>query len=323
MDPRARPLLRLARALLLAPALLAGGSGVASAQGPHPLPPQSRPLHQRLELADAVLVARIGPVGPGRIEVETERALLGEIPERFPVKRSPSDPPPLREGDRAILLLRGARPPFVLVDAPRETIRLADPASARRWSDAVAALVEHRDEPRAVLDLYVDWLEGGPATLRELGMRGLTDPEASFQPIPEEVWLGRAEVAADPERPDDARRAAAFLAARSAAATERLLARTPGPGEGAVEVAVTVAALQGGAVHRSEALAPALRRSFRHPSPEVRRGALRVAAAVPLGVVPELQAEVAGLVEREPDDGVRQEAERTLAALQRRQARAR
>ncbi len=310
---------RLRVGLVLLVALGALGADRAGAQGRHPLPRQARPLHQRLAAAELVVVGRIETVGPGRIGVEGERVLMGGPPARFEVKRAPSAPPPLDVGDRAVLLLRGARPPYLLVDEPRETIRLADDASATRWGEALAALVERRDDPRAMVDLYVAWLDEGPATLRELGFRGLTDPKAPFQPLPDDVLVERARTAIDSTRAADVRRAAAFLAARSPVATDRLLEADLG-GEGPADLAVTMAALQGGALHRSPRLGPALQRALRHPAPEFRRGALRVASVVPEGVAPELADEVAALLEREPDADVRRQAELTLAAIQRRRA---
>ncbi len=314
------------RAALLAAALLlaleGGGADGARAQGMHPMPPQARPLHQRLAAAELVVQGRIESVDTGRIGVACERVLLGEPPERFEVKRSPSAPPPLEAGDGASRLLRGARPPAVLVDVPLETIRLADEASAERWGEALAALVARRDEPNALIALYVEWLDEGPATLRELAVRGLMDPSAPFQPLPDAVLVERARAASDATRPAEARRAAAFLASRSPAGTDRLLESTLG-GDGAadsVDLAVAMAALQGGAVHRSPKLAGALRRALRHPSPELRRGALRVATFAPEGDAPALSDEVAALLERERDPEVRRQAEQTLAALKKKQA---
>jgi hypothetical protein len=312
------PTARAVALLLLVGAALVPGRG--RAQGLHPLPRQTRPLHERLAAAEVVVVGRIEAVDTGRITVAAERVLLGEPPQRFEVKRSPSAPPPLGPGDRAILLLQGARSPYLLVDEPRETIRLADEASAARWGQAVAQLVERRAEPDALVGLYVEWLDQGPATLRDLGVRGLTDPRAPFQPLPDAVLLERAQAAADATRPDEVRLSAALLAARSPAATDRLLEATPA-GDGAADLAIAMTALQGGALHRSPKLEAAMQRALRHPSPELRRGALRVASAVPPEVAPGLDQQVADLLERESDAEVRRQAQQTLAAMQKRRAR--
>lgn len=282
----------------------------------HPMPPRARPLHARIASAELVVLGRIETVETGRIAVRTELAFTGEPPPRFEVKRAPSAPPPLAAGDRALLLLRGARSPYLLVDEPREVIRLVDESGAARWSEAVESLLAKREDPEALVGIYVRWLADGPATLRELAFRGLTDPDAAFQPLSEPILLTLARTALDPAQAAEARRASAFLATRSAAATELLLSAVPGDGDGdgpaAVDLAVAFSALRGGVVHRSPALEPALRRALRHPAPEMRRTALRTVTVVPAGIAPSLTNEIAALVAREPDETLREEAKRIL-----------
>ncbi len=141
----------------------------------HPLPPGLRPFHDRLAELDVAAVVRVERVDEGRIEVVREDVLAGAPPERFEVKRSPLAPPPLATGDRALLLLRGARPPYVFADQPSEVIRLSDDAMAARWSAAVGSVIAHRREPAALVPIYLDWVDAGPETLREIGRSSLLD----------------------------------------------------------------------------------------------------------------------------------------------------
>jgi hypothetical protein len=159
----------LAALALLLPAW-AGGQPVG-----HPLPPGLRPFHLRLEGVDLVLVVRVERVDEGRLAVALEDAVAGAPPERFEIKRSPLAPPPLATGDRALLLLRGDRPPYVLADTPAEVIRLADDAMAARWGAAVRGVVARRGDAAALVAVYLDWIDGGPATLREIGRSSLLD----------------------------------------------------------------------------------------------------------------------------------------------------
>ena len=155
---------------LLAPAAAASAQGFG-----HPLPPGLRPFHERLAQVDVAAVVRVERVDEGRIEVVREDALAGSPPERFEVKRSPLAPPPLATGDRALLLLRGDLPPYVFADQPSEVIRLEGDAMAARWSGAVRQAVAHRGDPARLVPVYLDWIDGGPETLREIGRSSLVD----------------------------------------------------------------------------------------------------------------------------------------------------
>jgi hypothetical protein len=83
----------------------------APAQHPGLTAPEPRPLHVQLAGVDAVAIATVAAVGLGRIQLVEARAVLGNPPATFELKRAPSAPPPLAEGDRVLLLLRGARTP--------------------------------------------------------------------------------------------------------------------------------------------------------------------------------------------------------------------
>jgi hypothetical protein len=157
------------------------GAGLALALGAaagaqpivHPLPPGPRAFHARLAAADVMAVVRVERISEGRVALRLEDALLGSPPGAFEVKRSPLRPPPLATGDRALLLLRGDRPPYVLADEPSEVIRLSDDAMAARWSAAARAVLASRDDARALAAVYEDWTRHGPASLRDLGAAGL------------------------------------------------------------------------------------------------------------------------------------------------------
>jgi hypothetical protein len=154
--------------LLLACAAAAGAQPIL-----HPVPFGPRPLHVRLAGAELVAVVQVERVAEGRIALRLEDALAGAPPEAFEVKRSPLRPPPLATGDRALLLLRGARPPYVLADKPAEVIRLSDDAMAARWSAAVRAVLAAQGDPAALVAVYEEWVANGPASLRDLGSAGL------------------------------------------------------------------------------------------------------------------------------------------------------
>jgi hypothetical protein len=153
----------------------------------HPLPPGLRPFHERIADVDVVAVVRVERVDEGRLAVVREAALRGAPPERFEVKRSPLVPPPLATGDRALLLLRGALPPYVLADSPAEVIRIDDDAMAARWRDAVQQALARRGEPAKLVAVYRDWLAGGPETLREIGAASLSDLAAKHPALRAEV----------------------------------------------------------------------------------------------------------------------------------------
>jgi hypothetical protein len=185
--------------LLLALALLSPATSWAQGIG-HPMPPGLRPFHERLAQADVAVVVRVERVDEGRIAVVREEVVAGAAPERFEVKRSPLAPPPLASGDRALLLLRGDRPPYVLADPPAEVIRLEGDAMAARWSGAVRQVAAWRTEPARLVPVYADWVEAGPETLREIGLASLRDlaverPELS-------PAIDRALAASKVERPE-------------------------------------------------------------------------------------------------------------------------
>ena len=46
---------------------------------------------------------------------------------------------------------------------------------AARWSAAVRNVIAHRSQPAALVPVYLDWIHGGPETLREIGQSSLLD----------------------------------------------------------------------------------------------------------------------------------------------------
>jgi len=175
-SPREERILAYSRAVRLQASvglLLALGGAAAAQPIGHPMPSGPRPLHVRLAGIDVAAVVRVERVDEGRIALRLEDALAGAAPAAFEVKRSPLRPPPLATGDRALLLLRGDRPPYVLADEPSEVIRLGDDAMALRWSSALRATLASRDDPAALAKLYREWTVNGPESLRELGASGL------------------------------------------------------------------------------------------------------------------------------------------------------
>lgn len=152
----------------------------------HPGIPGARPLHQRLADADVAAVVEIERIDTGRIAVKRRDLIAGEAPEAFEVKRSPLPQrrPPLATGDLALLLLRGARPPYVLADEPREVIRLSDDAMTARWSAATRAVLANREDRAGLIAVYGEWIENGPASLADLGKAGLRALRAPVPPPP-------------------------------------------------------------------------------------------------------------------------------------------
>jgi hypothetical protein len=301
---------RAARALSLA--LAVGLAAPAAAQ--HPMVAQTRAAHARLAAADVVAVATVEQVSEGRIRLGDARVLYGELAPRFQVKRSPASPPPLAAGDRALLLLRGARPPYVLVDRPDETIRLADPGAEARWVEAFEGWLRLREHPAAWPALYAGWIERGPDTLRDLAVDSLGDPKAPFQPLPAAFAARLGDEAWDAARPLPVRRAAASVAQRTAPGATRLaagFASAAGEPDPALSVAaITLAALLAGPDRDAAFL-----RGLGHPDAEVRRAVLRALEGGGTAPGPAVRERVARLTQDDPESWLRAEAERVLAGL--------
>jgi len=312
--------LRLRSTALLLPMLLSlsGAAGPAAGQGAHPAPEKPRPLHERLEMAAAAAIVQVERVGHGRIDLRSRDVLLGDLPDRFQVKRSPSQPPPLAPGDLALVFLRGSRTPYLLVDEPRETIRLADDAMADRWRDAASQTLALRGDPDGLTRLYLEWVDEGPDSLRELGMFGVVELGDGAKARFERMGPGRAAVALDPARPESARRMSALLALRSKPGTAAMLA---GMKQQPIESDLLSLVLRAAAYYQVDGSDAAFRDALSDPDPKVRLAGLRVLPSSTGAISEATRAEAQRLAREDPDPKVRETAERVTRQQQPRKAR--
>jgi len=285
-------------------ALVLGLAPAARAQ--HPLPQGPRPLHLRIAEADVVAIGTIGPISDGRVEVRDATVLRGDAPAAFAIKRSPAHSPPFVTGVPAVLLLRGARSPYVLVDEPREVVLLRDAADAKRWSSALQALFAASGDPNQLLPTYLAWLDGDDENLRDAAGAALINFGAPFPPLGRDDALRRAAAAMDPHREATARRVSAQLAMTQSDGAAALVEGIPG---GAADPRVVSTALLGPAVQRELRVA-ALLRALAHEEPDVRRAAL---FAAPLLWTDAVAAKVAELAAQDPDPGARADAQEAKA----------
>ncbi len=281
-------------------------SVVPAARAQHPMPQGPRPLHLRIAESDVVAVGTIGPITDGRVEVRDATVLRGDAPTSFAIKRSPAKSPPFVTGVPAVLLLRGARSPYVLVDEPREIVLLRDAADAQRWTSALQALFAASADPNQLLHTYLAWLDGDDENLREAAGAALTDFRAPFLPLGRDAALLRAAAAVDPHRATTARRVSAQLAMTQNDGAAALVTAIPG---GAPDPQVVAAALRGASVDRELRVA-ALLRALEDDDHDVRRAAL---FAAPLLRTDAVAAKVAALAAQDPDPGVRADAQEAKA----------
>lgn len=297
------------RSSALALALLVLVTGAAPALAQHPLPPRDRALHERIALADVVAVGTIGPIHEGRIEVRDATVLRGQAPPTFQIKRSPAAPPPFVTGVPAVLLLRGARPPFVLVDEPREVVLPSDAAAAKRWTEALRALFAAESDPTKLLHTYLMWLDGDDEALREAAGAALSNSDAPYIPLGRDDALARARAALDPLRVPAARRVSAGLATSEPAGAAALVAGSPGESPDPQVVAL---ALRGTPSVARELREAALLRSLAHESPDVRRAAVMSASALWSDAV---AARVTLMAAHDPDADVKLDARDVLGTV--------
>lgn len=294
---------------VLALAVVAAGASPARAQAPgfagHPMPEGPRPLHRLVRESDAAAIATVEAVETGRIRIADAVALYGDVPARFELKRAPSSPPPLEAGQRVVLLLAGARSPYLVVGEPREQLTLAGDAPEARLGAALAALRAALDDPIALRDLYLAWSDGDDPTLRPLAVAALVAPGASFAPLPDALALPRARVALDPAAEASRRLEAAAIAAQAPAGIDALLAHTPDAGD-AAGLQVYELALAGGLVRERRAgVEAALVGGLASPDAAVRRVALRYARTLS---TPRLRAAIEPLATGDPDPALRKTA---------------
>lgn len=300
-------MLRACCLALLPLPLLAGAAGAQSLRAHVPLGPTERPLHQRLALADVVAVGTVQEVELGRIQIRNAQVLAGSGAESFALKRAPSRPPPLESGDRAVLLLRGARPPYVLVDDAEELVVLPDAEAETRWRRALREAHAALHHPASLRDLYLVWLSGPDAGLRHAAQLGLAAPHPPFAALPDEVVRKLVRRAADPAVEPEQRRAAAYVALRSESGAEALLSGLPGD---PADLPLLQDALRMAALRGSPELWPLLARTLSHPSAEVRRTGLalgRIAAGSP-----ESRPALERMARQDPVEELRDAAARAL-----------
>ncbi len=228
-----------------------------------------RPLQVRLAQADLVIVAEVVGLSDGRIDVAGVRPLWGAAPDRFQIKRRRSSPPPLAVDDRALLLLRGARAPYVLVDEPAETVRLVDARGEKAWSEAVQAVLAHPDDPSALAARMLGWIDRGPAALRDTALVSLGPLLEASESLRKEVALERADAAARSDLPREARAISAQLAAGSEQGQDRLVAELARAEE--LEATSLAMALRFASLRNHTDLASLYHRALRSEHPELRR----------------------------------------------------
>jgi len=284
----------------------------AQAQGMlnHPLPKGPRPLHEIAASADAIAIGSIASVSEGRIHVGDTIDVSGAVPAEFDVKRAPSNPPVFKTGDRALLLLRGARSPYLLADDPKENL-VIPPGGEVEWILAMRSFADARGDPPRLQALYLEWLEGANDTLRDLAVRGLVDPSAAFQPISADLLAVRARRAVDPAAGSAVRKASAIVALLTPESSARLLHDLLQPGT-AVDPSVYETALQGALLRKAETpeFSAALGRGLRSSDPQVRGIAVRYAANASDAA---LTDELGKLAQQDPEPAVRQAATQALA----------
>ncbi|MCP3984885.1 MAG: hypothetical protein GY723_10885 [bacterium] len=273
-----------------------------------------RPLQARVALADLVVVAEIVGLSDGRIEAVSANRLKGTAPDRFEIKRRGSAGPPLAIQDRALLLLRGARSPFVLVDEPAETIRLLDTPGEDAWTQAITDVLTHRNNPSVLASAMLEWIDEGPAALRDTALISLGPLLAASDALRDEIALDRAAAAARSELPAEARAISAKLAGECEIGQDRLVAELAGAD--GLEASSLALALRLGSLRGHADLETLYRRALDSNDPELRRVAARdPATALKIGQFAENA--LTRLAEEDPDQLVRRAARKTLTRMHR------
>jgi hypothetical protein len=258
----------------------------------------------RLAQADVVAIGSVADTSLGRIRVRDAVGLVGELAADFELKRSPSRPPELEPGDRVLLLLRGQRSPYLLVDRAAEILRVDDTDSVAAWRDALEALRASGDRPPERVALYTSWLDQAPADLRRAALLGLGAEPELLPAAAERI----AREATDPSATPDLRIVAARAAGRSEVGSRALFSRLPGSSEADPEVLAAAFASPFG--RAGDARSAALRRTLAHPRADVRIAGLRNGTHGML--TPDVRTTIERLASDDPDPGVRQAASRAL-----------
>jgi hypothetical protein len=245
----------------------------------------------------------------GRIHVRGARPVLGRVPEIFELKRAPSRPPRLRPGSRVVLILTGARSPYLLVSTADEIIPVPDAGTERTWTKALRALDAVKDRPARLEELYFAWLIGAEEALRPAASLGLRDSEAAFRPLSAQRVASLVDLATDAALTPTRRRAAAEVAASQREGADSLLMRLPRPADEA-DALLLSDTLRRGALLRSGQVTPALARCLTHPRPEIRRAALRFGSLLTADEAG--RAELERVAQEDPVPEIQQAAARVL-----------
>lgn len=296
-------------------ALCGPGSPVAAQiRNPHGLGAGPRPLHVRMAEAEQAALVEVRRIDTGRIQAVRVAGLFGDVPESFEIKRAPSRPPGVVQGDWMLALMRGERSPFVLVDH-KDEVAVVPESDRAAWLvelPEIAALVRRGSGAdrvgAALLSHYERWIDEGPESLRKLALRSLLDPAAPFAPLGPEFAARRVAAALDPDRDPTAQAGSAFAATLAAGGATRLLAALDTGSDVAPEVVVV--ALQGGLRIGSPETAAALARLLGHPDGRVRARAVEMATAVDREH--RLLERVEAMASDDPDVEVRRSAEAAL-----------
>lgn len=273
--------------------------------------PEPLPLHAQLRDADAVAIATVDAVGVGRIHLVEARSIVGGVPEVFEVKRAPSSPPGLAGGDRVLLLLRGARTPYLIATRAGAPIRIGSSADESDWVHGLRTLRAADGDPRRIANVYAGWLARGPALALQAAI-GLSQPDCPEALLTPERTARLATLALEAEDPA-LRRAAARAAVRTADGRARLLARLP-----AGDPQVLDTTLRAAASADPERATRTLLRALRDPDAEVRDAALGASVALPYGS--DVLAQISRIASDDPDARLRDHARRIVQARSRRDA---
>jgi hypothetical protein len=302
-------ILRAALALLL---LLASADPTAAQRGHGFRGATERALHAQMIESDVVAIGTVEDVAPGRIRIGDLSAVEGEITARIELKRSPSRPPGLEPGARIVLLLRGARSPYLLVPSAEEVLRIADDAGEARVIAALRELRAALADPATLVTRYHTWLTGPEDDLRHLAEIALVNPSPPLQRLDASYVRALVDVVTDPTLPLDQRRAAARVAGSDESGVAALLAALPFQDRADADPQLLVEVLRLGALRASPEIHSALLRSLRHESAAIRQAALEMGPIMTRD--PTLRAEVERLAREDPSESVRLLAEPLVRA---------
>lgn len=191
-----------------------------------------RPLHDRVSAADVAVIGRIESVGVGRIGVRNAEVLFGEADPSFEIKRSPLHPPALMVGERALLILSGARSPYLLIERDEDLVKMIGDTMEARWAQAIRDLHAALEKPDDMTSnylawVYLEWLAQPAHDLKRAAVAGFADRRAQFHPLAASFVRALIDTASDPATDFDVRRGAAFVAGRSSAEQPELAALDP------------------------------------------------------------------------------------------------